>query len=272
MLLWLACRKHRKLHTETCLILGVQERMIDSITVSQHRLQKSSALTCVKDYSSAHKRVAEADLESRPPKLAKQQAVAVFTKKEVATYKQQVKILDWHHANGKNQTKTAKHFDTKYPNLKIKQPLVSSWLKQEQEICQHYTQDTSCSTSKHMQQTTYPDVTEALELWIAKAMEDGIFLSGKVLCQKWTAFADLAGIPEDSHLSLTNGWLDSVKKWSNLKLSCCHGKAGSADPVVVAEERDQVWKITQDYKLKDIYNGDESALFYGSVGNHYLYC
>jgi len=53
------------------------------------------------------------------------------TKKENATLKQRIEILDWHHANGSIQTKTAAHFHTIYPNLQIKQPLISSWVKNE---------------------------------------------------------------------------------------------------------------------------------------------
>ena len=55
----------------------------------------------------------------------------MFTKKENATLAQHIEILDWHYKNGENQTKTAKHFDPIYPNLKIKQPLVSAWVKEE---------------------------------------------------------------------------------------------------------------------------------------------
>jgi hypothetical protein len=44
-----------------------------------------------------------------------------------------------------------------------------------------------------------------LELWVLKAMGDGILLTGKVLWQKWKMFADLACVPEDEWLSLSNG-------------------------------------------------------------------
>lgn len=200
---------------------------------------------------------------SVPRKLAKKQPVAVFTKKEVASHKQRVEMLDWYHANGKNQTKTAKTFAQKYPNVMIKQPLVSSWVKNEQEICQHYAQDATGGTFKWMQQTSYPEVTEALDLWISKAMENGLFLSSELLRQKWTAFANLAGIPDDSRLTLSNGWLESLKKRNNLRLTRRHGEAGSANPKVVAEEWVRVQKLTEGYKPKDIYNGDETALYYG---------
>jgi len=52
-------------------------------------------------------------------------------KKENATLTQQIEVLNWFHKNGKNQSKTARHFNTVYPNLNIRQPLVSSWVNNE---------------------------------------------------------------------------------------------------------------------------------------------
>jgi hypothetical protein len=58
-----------------------------------------------------------------------QPKVPVFTKKETATLAQRIEVMDWFHANGKNQRKTVKHFSTIYPNIKLTQPRVSDWLK-----------------------------------------------------------------------------------------------------------------------------------------------
>lgn len=69
-------------------------------------------------------------------------------------------------------------------------------------------------------------------------MNADLFLTGEILRQKWVIFADLTGIPEASRLSLTNGWLESLKKRNNLQLSHRHGEAGSADPNIVAKERE----------------------------------
>ena len=46
--------------------------------------------------------------------------IPAFTKKENATLAQRIEVLDWHHANGKNQSETARHFGAKYLNLQIK--------------------------------------------------------------------------------------------------------------------------------------------------------
>ncbi|KAH9449552.1 hypothetical protein KEM48_006677 [Puccinia striiformis f. sp. tritici PST-130] len=51
-----------------------------------------------------------------------------------ASNAEKVKVLDWHHKNRKNQSKTAVHFADIYPHWKIKQPLISKWLKDEESI------------------------------------------------------------------------------------------------------------------------------------------
>ncbi|KAJ7798122.1 hypothetical protein B0H14DRAFT_3492881 [Mycena olivaceomarginata] len=77
-----------------------------------------------------------------------------FQKKELATLEQRIEILDWYHANGKNQSKTAKHFDPIYPNLCIKQPLVSSWVNKEQEWRATYVNhDGAAQKVKRLRQT-----------------------------------------------------------------------------------------------------------------------
>jgi len=136
----------------------------------------------------------------------------VFTHKERATIKQQIEILNWHHANSKNQSKTAKHFDPIYPNLTLKQPLLSKWLKEESKWRAQW-EDTKDMDrdAKRVRQTQHPDVTEMMDLWVAKAMENGIDLTGEVLCQKWMTFVNFAGIPEDEHLHLSDGWLARFK-------------------------------------------------------------
>jgi hypothetical protein len=190
--------------------------------------------------------------------------VPVFTKKENATLAQRIEVLDWHHANGRNQSKTAKHFDRIYPNLRVKQPLVSAWVKDEARWQEEWAHS-SMHTAKRMCQTQHPEVTEMLELWISKAMTENTLLTGEVLRQKWTKFADLAGVPEDERLNLSEGWLTRFKARTSLKQFKRHGEAGSADAEVVKKERERVREVIKHhgYALKDIFNMDESGLFYG---------
>ena len=56
--------------------------------------------------------------------------------KENATLAQRIEILNWHHEQKKSQQETATYFNTKYPSLQLKQPLISAWLKEEEKWCQ----------------------------------------------------------------------------------------------------------------------------------------
>lgn len=206
--------------------------------------------------------------ENKPEKVLsnKGHAAPVFTKKENATLDQRIEILDWYHANGKNQSKTAKHFDLIYPNLKIKQPLVSAWVKEEAK----WREEWACTSgrthvAKRICQTQHPEVTEMLDLWVSRAMADNLLITGEVLRQKWTKFAELAGVPEDERLSLSEGWLARFKNRSGLKQLKRHGEAGSVDPEKVERERRRVQGLIKEYgyELRDIFNMDETGLFYG---------
>ncbi|GAW02276.1 DDE-domain-containing protein [Lentinula edodes] len=190
----------------------------------------------------------------------------VFTKKENATVAQRIKIINWYHANGKNQSKTARHFEPIYPNLKLNQPLVLSWVKNEAKWREEYVKSGGVSRgAKRMRQTQHPEVTEMLSLWVLKAMGDGLLLTGEVLRQKWTQFADLVGIPEDERLNLSEGWLSRFKARNGLKEFKQHGEAASADPTVVDAERARLRELLKKYgyPLRDIFNMDETGLFYG---------
>ncbi|KAG6864118.1 hypothetical protein C0991_012352 [Blastosporella zonata] len=103
------------------------------------------------------------------PEKTKKAVVPKFTHKERATYKQKVQILDWHHKQGPKQSQghTVAHWDKIYPNLVLKQPVISDWVKNETPICALFAEamargggrDTKC-----VRQVKHPEVNEMLEL------------------------------------------------------------------------------------------------------------
>ena len=207
------------------------------------------------------------EIGSNAEKDPSQKPVEESGKKENATLEQRIEILDWYQANGKNQTKTAKHFITKYPNLHIKQPLVSAWVKDEKKWREVYEQSGAQKSAKRVRQTQHPEVTEMMDLWVSKALGDGVLLTGEVLRQKWSKFADMVCIPDDERLHLSNGWLASFKNRHNLKEMKRHGEAGSADEEIVEKERQRIRDLikTKGYAWNDIFNMDETGLFYAYV-------
>ena len=190
----------------------------------------------------------------------------VFTKKENATLAQRIEVLDWHHANGKNQSRTAKHFNVVYPNLQIKQPLVSAWVKDEAKWREESASNRAgFQAAKRARQTLHPAVTEMLDLWVSNAMLNNILVTGEVLRQKWTTFAGLAGIPKDEHLILSNGWLACFKARNNLKEYKRHGEAASVGPDAAQRERERIQRVIKTFGVepRNLFNADETGFFYG---------
>jgi hypothetical protein len=103
-----------------------------------------------------------------------------------------------------------------------------------------------------------------LDLWITKAMADKILLTGEVLRQKWRKFADLAGVPDDERLSLSEGWLTWLKTRTGLKNMKHHGEAASVASETVEKEQQRIRELIKNcgYQLRDIFNTDESGLFF----------
>lgn len=201
------------------------------------------------------------------PQAEKGKKAPVFTKKENATLKQRIEILDWHHTQKSSQGKTASHWNEVYPNLCLKQPTISAWLKDENRYRKQYEEALGRGqpgNAKRVKQTEHPEVNEMLELWVTKAMSDNVHVSGEILRRKWNRFADLVGVPDDERLSLSEGWLDALKRRCGLRGYKRHGEAGSASPEDIERERERLRELIRKhgFRLKDIFNMDETGLFW----------
>ena len=104
-------------------------------------------------------------------------------------------------------------------------------------------------------QTQHPEVTEMMELWVLKAMAESVLLTGEVLRQKWAKFADLASVPQDESINLSDGWLSCFKAQTGLKQFKHHGDAASADLETVKREQKHVQELINKYgyELWDIF-------------------
>lgn len=107
-----------------------------------------------------------------------------------------------------------------------------------------------------------------MALWVTKALADKILLTGEVLRQKWEVFAKMAAVPDDDKLKLSNGWLSRYKERFGLKQLKRHGEAASVEQKTVEDERKRVQEIIKEFMahgstLRDVFNMDETGLFYG---------
>jgi hypothetical protein len=79
----------------------------------------------------------------------------------------------------------------------------------------------------------------------------------------------LVGIPSDERLNLSHKWLAQYTGRNGLKELKHHGKAASAGAETVETERKRIQALIKknSYQLRDIFNMDETGLFYAYVPN-----
>ena len=114
-------------------------------------------------------------------------------------------------------------------------------------------------TFKRRRQSSFPNIEEALSLWVENAVSDKVTLTDSILREKARKFAVLFNNRE---FGATNGWLEGFKKRNNLKSYKKRGEAGSVDVAKLPEQREHLKSILEGYNECDIFNCDETALFW----------
>jgi hypothetical protein len=145
--------------------------------------------------------------------------------------------------------------------------LVSDWLQNEKKWRNRWAEAEEkgrAGNAKRLKQVEHPEIEDMMELWIAKAMHNGVHLTGEFIRQKWTRFADLAGIAPEERLVLSDGWLAALKRRCGLKEFKRHGEAASANVADITAERARIQQLIlyEGYDLWDVFNMDETGLFW----------
>lgn len=113
---------------------------------------------------------------------------------------------------------------------------------------------------KKFRSPKWPQLEDALGLWVDNALNTKQDIDGNILKTKASYFANQLSI-EDFHSS--EGWLGGFKKRHGLRQFKKQGEAASA-PSTESIENDRLalQQLLMSYDLEDIWNGDETGLFW----------
>jgi hypothetical protein len=113
---------------------------------------------------------------------------------------------------------------------------------------------------KRARTVKFPEFEGALLEWCLRA-QGRIPLTDKLLVEKARSFANHFDTNMDA-ITFSNGWLRQFKKRHNLKQIRMHGESGSVSELVIGETITGLKQLTNNYAWKDIYNMDETGLFF----------
>ncbi|KAK3211989.1 hypothetical protein Dsin_016695 [Dipteronia sinensis] len=159
-----------------------------------------------------------------------------------------------------NLTFTQKHLAqwllVKY-KLKVSQGTISNTLRHSEEllIIHHIRGSSKCHKS-----VSYPLMEAALVEWV-NTYQSKINISGDLIKEKGAFFLNRL-YPEATSFKFSNGWLNRFKSHHGIKSFRRFGENGTVDTQAVEEAIPNLYDILDQYDWKDIYNMDETGLFY----------
>ncbi|XP_072142055.1 tigger transposable element-derived protein 4-like [Dermacentor andersoni] len=142
----------------------------------------------------------------------------------------------------------------------IKPNTLSNYIKNKRTIMDAFENDRFKTSWKRMRTGAYPELEKALLFWIREARSNKLPLSGDIVAMKARTLAAMLGI--DDFVS-SDGWLMRFKDRHDLIFKSVCGEKASVNQETCATWKDgKLREYLAKYRPEDIFNADETALFY----------
>jgi hypothetical protein len=140
-------------------------------------------------------------------------------------------------------------------DLKIDRSTVSKILKNSESIL-----ESTKSRAMRSKVVKFPELEEMLREWFLKS-EKTTIISDAMIVEKGKEIPKSLNMSEGS-LNFSNGWLHSFKTRNKIKQIKTHGESGSVNTEDIEKYFPELVSLIANYDAKDIYNFDETALFF----------
>jgi hypothetical protein len=115
------------------------------------------------------------------------------------------------------------------------------------------------ANKKKRRSLLYENIDQAMAIWVERAIDACLDINGDILKEKAKNFSVLLGIED---FKASEGWLTKFKQRHNIKQYLKQGESGSAPISELPLYREDLKNITVQYQLSDIFNADETGLFW----------
>lgn len=171
-------------------------------------------------------------------------------KRKAFTLKQKYEIIK-KIQSGVKQSKICK-------DLNLQKSTVATIWKKRQDILSVY--DKTNVRCKKLKTSVHQEVDKGLLQWFAQKRQENVPISGNVLQEK---ASELGSKIEKTEFKCSRSWIGRFKKRHNIASGKIVGEAAGVDMNIVDDWLSNVWPTIRDnYEYKDIFNADETGLFY----------
>ncbi len=144
-------------------------------------------------------------------------------------------------------------------SIKVSQATISTRLKWSVEILAKSDNETNLN-AKHQQTIRYAEMESALVKWF-QANQERANVNGELVRESAMKILDQL-YPRHEPFEFSSGWLEAFKFRHGIRSYCRFGESGFVDMAALTDTLPAICDILDQYTWKDIYNMDETGLFY----------
>lgn len=182
--------------------------------------------------------------------------------KQIRTLEQRIRIIE---EVEKNPFEKRIHIARR---LNLKPSTLNSIISKKDDIRKQAEKfGTSAKKRKIGREAKFEDLESLLFEWYCQARASQIPIDGPILREKALEIAALKGI---ENFTASNGWISRFKERYGLKFKKLCGESASCDDGVIQDWFSKLPTLIQGYDPRDIYNADETGLFYKCLPDHTL--
>lgn len=181
-------------------------------------------------------------------------------KKRMLTLKEKIEILNWHEQNKVSVRNVATKFE-------IGKTQAANIIQKKEEIMKKWHECGNNTVKRNFLKTNGLKIDQLTYEWFIKARNKNIPLSGPIVRSKAKDIADTLNI---ENFKASEGWLEKFRLRHNIAFKCISGEAASVDKEDVTNFAAKVPLIIRGYDAKNIYNADETGLFFRALPNKTL--
>lgn len=122
----------------------------------------------------------------------------------------------------------------------------------------------SSITRKTSKESKFSELEKILFTWYQQSRAANIPIDGSIIREKAKQIAERLGIND---FAASNGWITRFKDRHGLVYKKLAGESASVDPVRTSSWINELPKLLEGYEPRDIYNADETGLFYNCLPN-----
>ena len=178
----------------------------------------------------------------------------MVSKRKTLSLKERVDLIN-SAASGKGCRELANKFN-------IGKTQASDILKRKAEILDEFESNMDIDRKRKRHKSVHSDLNSVTWDWFLKCRSMNIPVSGPMLQEKALKFAqDL----DKTEFKASNGWLESFRKRHNISFNALSGEAADVNMTTVEDWKARIPEIIDGYSMDDIYNCDETCLFYHAL-------